>query len=273
MTPPNETRRNVVTFLILTLALSSIFYYLIISAGTLGAGSGLFVLGLMWCPGIAAIITRLAYQKNLRGMGWGWGKTRYQALSYLLPIGYALVAYGIVWLVGLGGISRGFSVNPLRFVALGTLMSCLYALGEEIGWRGLLVPELAKLTSFRNTSLLSGIIWSVWHYPVLLFADYNAGTPAVYGLLCFTIMVVGISFAFAWIRLVAGSVWTAMFLHASHNLYIQGFFDQVTTDVGITEYITGEFGAALAIISLVVAYWFWRVRARTQHAEHKAYIL
>jgi hypothetical protein len=40
----------------------------------------------MWIPRLAAIITRLIFQKNLKGLGWKWGKTSYQLLSYLLPI-------------------------------------------------------------------------------------------------------------------------------------------------------------------------------------------
>ncbi|WP_457831901.1 CPBP family glutamic-type intramembrane protease, partial [Staphylococcus aureus] len=51
------------------------------------------------------------------------------------------------------------------------------ALGEEIGWRGFLVPELYKKIGYTKTSLLTGAIWSVWHYPILIFADYNKGTP------------------------------------------------------------------------------------------------
>jgi hypothetical protein len=50
---------------------------------------------------------------------------------------------------------------------------------------------------FTSTALISGIIWSLWHYPILTFADYNAGTPTWYGLTCFTVMVVSISFVFA----------------------------------------------------------------------------
>ncbi|MFQ5649956.1 MAG: hypothetical protein ACE5IY_08435 [bacterium] len=44
-----------------------------------------------------------------------------------------------------------------------------------------------------------------------------------------------------------------MFLHASHNLYIQGVFDRMTTDTGTTKVITGEFGAALAIAAAIIA--------------------
>ena len=58
----------------------------------------------------------------------------------------------------------------------------------------------------------------------------------------------------------SGSLWIAVLLHASHNLFIQRVFDPLTTDTGLTRYVTGEFGAALAVISLVVAYIFWKRR-------------
>jgi membrane protease YdiL (CAAX protease family) len=101
---------------------------------------------------------------------------------------------------------------------------------------------LARRNSFTVTALISGIVWSVWHYPILLFADYNAGMPAWYGLLCFTVMVVGMSFVFAWMRLKSGSLWTGVLLHASHNLFIQDFFDPITPDTSPTKYVIGEFG-------------------------------
>ena len=73
-------------------------------------------------------------------------------------------------------------------------------------------------------------------------------------------MVMGISFAFAWLRLRSGSVWTGMFMHASHNLWIQGFFDRVTVNTGKTLWYTTEFGASLAVVGVIVAYVFWRRR-------------
>jgi hypothetical protein len=61
-----EPWRRIVVFLVLTYALSSIFYWKIIAGGM----EALPVLGLMWCPGVAAIVTRLVFQRNLRGIGW-----------------------------------------------------------------------------------------------------------------------------------------------------------------------------------------------------------
>ena len=44
---------------------------------------------------------------------------------------------------------------------------------EEIGWRGFLVPELAKFMSFTNVALTSGLIWSVCHWPMLFKGFYG----------------------------------------------------------------------------------------------------
>ena len=60
----------------------------------------------------------------------------------------------------------------------GVVENLVFQGGEEIGWRGLLVPELAKMTSFTKTALISGIVWAAWHMPAIFLADYNSGgTP------------------------------------------------------------------------------------------------
>jgi membrane protease YdiL (CAAX protease family) len=272
--------QKAVTFLGLTLLFSLVFYRPIIRVGI--AHSGFLVLGLMWCPGTAAIVTRLLYQRNLRGIGWGWGKTRYQLWSYAIPILYALAAYLVVWLGGFGRFPNPVFVHNLAeqfrlakaspavvigvYVGvagtLGMVWSSIFALGEEIGWRGLLVPELATVTSFTNTALVSGIIWAFWHFPLIFLGGYNGGTSRWYSALCFTPMVIGIATVFAWMRLKSGSVWTGMLLHASHNMFIQGIFDPLTQDTAVTKYVRGDFGVALAVVGLLVGYFFWRKRAQ-----------
>ena len=256
-----DTRSQLVTYLALTFGLSALFYWLIISAGSLGAKGGLYVLALMWSPGVSALITRLIFQRNVRGEGWGIGAPRWLALAYLLPLGYAAVAYGLVWLTGLGGFDLSRFETPwLTFVAVVSLQSLLFATGEELGWRGFLVPVLASTTSFRNTALISGAIWAFWHMPLIIFADYNNGAPAWYSVICFAAMVVALGFPFAWLRLRSGSVWPAAILHASHNLWVQGFFDRVTVDTGLTNWLTSEFGVGLALTVSATAWLFFRAR-------------
>ena len=93
-----------------------------------------------------------------------------------------------------------------------------------------------------------------------MFADYNGGTPTLYSIACFAVMVVGISFPMAWLRLRSGSLWPAALLHASHNLFIQGFFDSVTVDTGVTKYLLSEFGAVLAVAAAIAGFVFWQRR-------------
>jgi hypothetical protein len=70
--------RRIVVFLLLTFGSSSLFQYLIVSHGGIHKqGGALLAIPMMWCPGIAAIVTQLIFCRSLRGMGWG--KTRYQA--------------------------------------------------------------------------------------------------------------------------------------------------------------------------------------------------
>src|SRR5262245_34836513 len=280
--PENQNNgKSVVTFLLITFGLSSIFYFLIINTGKLGSGYGMYVTGLMWCPGISAIITSLLLKRKLSLLGWQLGETRFQFWSYLVPILYALVAYLIIWVVGWGkfynedtvkGVSSAFGFDKLPsgitivlfflFTGIyGMPLSVASAMGEEIGWRGFLVPELFKKLGYTRTSLLSGLIWSIWHYPILLFADYNSGTPAWYGLTCFTVMVVSISFVFTWFRIRSNSLWTGVLLHASHNLFIQGIYSPLTKDTGNTKYFIDEFGAVLPAVCIAFAIYFWSRRS------------
>jgi uncharacterized protein len=286
----NDYRKQLFTFLLLTFALSSVFYFLVIKSGHIGGGGGAYVLGLMWSPGTAAMLTCKLFRRDLGILGWKWGKARYQVMSYVIPLLYATITYVAVWSSRLGGfydrtfvhgVSERFGLGTLPawagitlyFLFAATTMmvrSCSSALGEEIGWRGFLVPHLAQRYSFTATALITGIVWALWHYPVLIFADYNAGTPTWYGLTCFTVMVIGDSLIFAWMRLKSGSLWTGVLLHASHNLFIQAFFDPMTTDTGHTKYIIGEFGCGLALVVLAFGIYFWSRRREVEQAQRSA---
>ena len=271
-------KRKISLFLFLTLVFSSLSYVPIIRAGTANVQGGLFVLTMMWSPGLAAILTQLIATRSLRGLGWRLGQARWLGLAYILPVVYTLPVYVFTWLTGLGSLLNPYFFSPLTrqysspdlttaiivFALIkatkGVAETLIFSLGEEIGWRGLLVPELARMTSFTKTALISGTVWAAWHMPVIFLADYNSGTPDLYAAAMFALMIIAISFPFAWLRLKSGSLWTAVLLHTTHNIFIQGVFDRLTGDTGITLYLTGEFGVGLAMTTVVVAYVFWRMQ-------------
>jgi len=274
-----NSRQQMAIYLLLVLAFSSVFYFLILRAHSLGGGGGLFVFGIMWCPALAGMATLKLSGRDLRDLGWKWPQSPYAVQSWFIPLLYAAIAYGIVWVAHLGGFPNhefmgvlaqrmGLRVSPVTSTAVYVLLAGSFglakglasALGEEIGWRGFLVPELSMNVSFTATALISVAIWACWHYPLLIWGDYNSGTPTWYGLSCFTVMVISISFVFAWMRLKSGSLWTGALLHASHNLYIQAIFTPLTRDTGKTAWYIDEFGAVVPIVVLCFAIYFWRKR-------------
>ena len=82
-------KKKILVFLALTLGFSSVFYYIVISGRVLNG----LTLGLMWCPGLAAIITQLIFHRSLKGLGWGFGKVKYLLLGYGLPVIYSVAVY------------------------------------------------------------------------------------------------------------------------------------------------------------------------------------
>ena len=255
--------KKIITYVVLTFSLSSIGYYLIIHSKALGINPFLCMFYLMWCPALSGIITSLVYEKNLSGIGWRLGRPRWLGLGYFLPICYASLAYGIIWLSGLGGINPDYRFNAFKLIFIGTLFNAAFTTGEEIGWRGFLVPHLYKMTSFAKTCLITGVIWSVWHFPLIISGIYLAKMPMGPQLLLLVITVTAMTFPISWLRLKSGSVWPAILLHASHNLYIQRFFDPITTETGpVSKYMTGESGIVMMVIFIGWAVIFWRLRKR-----------
>jgi membrane protease YdiL (CAAX protease family) len=259
----NDAAKRIITYLLIVFAVSTIFYVLITRDGGLEGPGQLYALPLMWAPALAGLVTTFVFQRNLRGMGWGFGKPIYYLIAYLLPLLYAGVAYGLVWLLGLGRFDASAAGGSLGMFLLAGLTvhileAGLLALGEEIGWRGVLVPQLARVRSFTQTALISGVIWGLWHVPLIVTGGYSSGAPTWYAVACFMVHIVGVSFAFAWLRLASGSIWPAVLLHAVHNAFIQGVLDKLTANTGATAYFTTEFGLGLALAGAVIGAFFWR---------------
>jgi uncharacterized protein len=272
--------KEIFTYLIFVFLFSSVPYFLMIHTGHIGAGGGLTVTLLMWCPALAALTTCRLLHIDLASLGWSWRPARYVGWAYLIPILYALPVYVATWIFVRGswafpafaeltGASFGFPGRPRAatfllglplLATVGLVGSLARALGEEIGWRGFLLPRLVGQFGFTLGCLLSGCIWAAWHYPGLLFADYNAGTSPAYALTCFTLMVIGDSYVFGWIRLRSNSIWPAAMLHASHNLFVQAIFDRMTAPVGGALYITTEFGFGMVLTVGATALYFWTRR-------------
>jgi uncharacterized protein len=252
---------KIITFILLTFALSIMATIALFRYKALGISPAVIMLALMWCPAISALVTEFIFTRDLRSFGWGWGETRWQVMAYFIPLAYAIIGYGFIWISGLGKINHAYHFNPVALVVWGTLLNIAYAAGEEIGWRGFLVPNIYKITTYTKTCFIVGIIWALWHFPVLIGGLYLTGMPLPALIPLFLISVIGITFPISWLRLKWGGVWTAILLHASHNLYIQRLFDPLTKPTGgLSKFMTGESGIVITVLIVVLAVTFWNMR-------------
>ncbi len=101
-------------------------------------------------------------------------------------------------------------------VATGAFLNLLPALGEELGWRGWLLPRLYRFGAVPAL-LVSGVIWGLWHAPLILLGYNYPDAPRWLGLLAMVGMCVVVGMVFGWLRLRSASVWPAALAHGSFN--------------------------------------------------------
>jgi membrane protease YdiL (CAAX protease family) len=91
----------------------------------------------------------------------------------------------------------------------------IFTFGEEWGWRGWLLPNLLPLGQWRAL-VLSGVIWGVWHAPVIALG-YNYPLHHTLGPVLMIGFCVILGILFGWTRLETGSIWPSVIAHAVLN--------------------------------------------------------
>ena len=265
----------ITTFLVLTFALSAPLY---VVASVTEETPILILLA----PALAALITRWIYQRNVRDLGWKlmktdvhprwwhWENSRYIALGYALPLAIGTLVYGVTWAVVSGSYSTENSASNILVAfasaaTVGLLLNAVLITGEEVGWRGFLLAELTRRTSFLTAAAASGLVWAAWHYPLIFFAPevFDFGTlPLYFAVPMFTLILIAVSVVLGWLRLTTGSVWPAVIVHGSHNSFTLSFFNDLTSQTGNAPYIAGEVGVGLLVAWGIVALVAWRIYSK-----------
>ncbi|MGW5875914.1 CPBP family intramembrane glutamic endopeptidase [Nocardiopsis terrae] len=104
----------------------------------------------------------------------------------------------------------------LATLPLAAFINLIPALGEELGWRGWLLPKLMPLGTLPAL-LATGVIWGLWHAPLILLGYNYADAPGWLGLTAMVLMCTLVGALFGWLRLRSGSVWPAALAHAAFN--------------------------------------------------------
>ncbi len=140
-----------------------------------------------------------------------------------------------IWIAIVQGLFAAATINAVA------------GFGEELGWRGFLLSEFKKL-SFFKASLIIGIIWGLWHAPIILMG-HNYPQHPQWGVLFMTIFCTLFTFLFIYITIKAKSVIAACLMHGSINAFF-GITLMIST--GGTDLSTGIAGLA-GFICLIVA--------------------
>ena len=152
--------------------------------------------------------------------------------------------------------SIGFAIFKITSgLAIGTL----FALGEEIGWRGYMLPRLLG-RGVVPAMLLVGFLHGVWHLPLMLTTDlyHNTGNPLlIVPLFLVTLTLAGVFFGF--LRLWTGSVWAVAIAHAAANMAWEVMTEMTQTKSPLVlEYVGGESGVIMIVGLLVFSFFIIR---------------
>lgn len=208
-----------------------------IAMGVLGAS--------MIGPTIAALICAFAFEKSgrVKALGLGGRWTWWWPVAWLAPIAIAAGSVALTVLlsdrtyVDIGGAvtamaqAQGQDISQApafmfstafiigMSIIVGALVNWLIlTFTEEIGWRGYL-HHLWRSAGFWRASLGTGVVWGIWHAPMIYLFGHNYPDPndRVMGVGLFVIFCMLLSPIMTFIRDRTNSVWSAGLFHGTFN--------------------------------------------------------
>lgn len=210
----------------------------------------------MFCPLLAVLLVQKVFLRQPTGIGWKvQGKRRYWLAAWFGPAVFTVLAavlYFAVfphrldlsgsWLAtAYGGemdaetLRRELGVSNLSYmletglfaVTLAPPINMLAAVGEEAGWRGYMMPHLKEQLGLLNGRLLGGVIWGVWHWPIMLLTGYEYGTnylgAPVLGLVVWCVVCFALNTLLDWLYEKTGCIWVSAIAHGAFNAVVALF--------------------------------------------------
>ena len=257
----------------------------------------LVALACMLTPALAALLVqKVLYHAPLSELGVSFTFNRWFVVAWLLPVGLVGLAIGVSALVPGASLSFGTEAlisqlegavpaeqavelrsqleemgaalpfvlvggSVLAALVAGPTVNAVPALGEELGWRGLLQKELAPLGFWRASGSV-GVIWGIWHLPLIVHG-YNYPDHPVAGVLMMTLMTVLLAPIFAYVQKKAESVLAPAVLHGVYNA-LAGL--PLLVVVGGNRLTTGMTGAAGTVVLLLANGGVYLLQRRERRA-------
>lgn len=197
---------------------------------------------------------KVASSLGLTRSGWrSWG------LAFLLPLVALTTIYGLTWLSGaarfLTPTGEGWFPNLLVNLLAVLLILIPLTLGEEIGFRGYLLPRLLELGPTKAV-VISGFLHGTWHLPVLLLTSfYLTEGNHLLTIPLFLMLLTAGGVMYGVLRLTTDSLWPSVILHTSFNAFLGIFATLTVARSPLTFYIIGESGVLTLVVTAGLAFW------------------
>jgi len=208
-------------------------------------------------PLFLGIVALIAAKKNgdMGALGLKHSKLKNNSLVLLLAICFIAIPFSINLGLGITEFNDHPAYNIL-LLSLGVPAAIIMALGEEMMWRGYLFSQLNKIYNLSALSLITGIFWALWHFPIIAGTHFlYSEKPIWYALPVLTIMTISLSFIYTIIRVRSGSIWPCIILHAAQNYFAYLIVKPVEVPAQpFAIYFTGDIGILYIAIIIIAAF-------------------
>ncbi|MHC1782511.1 MAG: CPBP family intramembrane glutamic endopeptidase [Anaerolineaceae bacterium] len=255
-------------FLLFTLLYIAAFILVFIKSELVQTVSGIMLLPSLIGLVLVIVLRAVGGKDTFAGVGMGGGKPKLWLLYGLAVVLFTGLQTFMSWLFKMGQpvdltalvaqetAATGMTaqvfllVMTVQTIILGPFLGLLITFGEEYGWRGYLQPALYGLGRVRAVTLV-GLIWGVWHWPVIWMGYNYPGHPYL-GSLLMLLFSLGLAFLLGYAVLKARGVWIAAFLHALVNQSFSFFMGFIYAP-GDPAYAFGLGIPGLVVLALLVA--------------------
>jgi membrane protease YdiL (CAAX protease family) len=212
---------------------------------------------------VVVLLTLFATPRGHRVQLWRTFGLRHLGLrgwpaAIVLPVLFVLIIpWGIATMLGFVSFA-GFEPSALGWLVdifiMGVVITTFLALGEEIGWRGYLLPRMQQLLPKRHAALAVGFVHGLFHLPLMLLTTtYNAvGNRALVSVTMVTTLTAA-GVLYAWLQDRTGSVWPVAIAHSAVNTVIDGAFLFAIVSPVALAYTAGESGIVTLLAMVAVA--------------------
>ena len=255
------SQRELVVFFAATLGLSAAYVLLSPPAVEPGAGRDQArewfrqeALVILWAPMLFALLVTARFRGKaglaalrsrfrIRGISLRWW-----LIALLLP-----PAIHLVPAFSSGGFETGDVTAWLRTWVVNMAFLSAVMIGEELGWRGYALPALQARRSPLVASLLLGLLWGVWHFPVWFGLGYGPDAEIGSGIavvLSSTVNTVALAIILTWlVNHTHGSVPLAMLYHGANNASLRLYGD---TDSALPHVLA--YAITVGVAALIVGF-------------------